>query len=133
MHFAEISQEFQNCAARISFAICKVPFLLSSMASGTYGYLLACQQALSACCGQNDVADRVFHLIVAVKVLGMETSETFLDPGVGSGDIWIHAQVIAEEQGVALIGPARLTDMEIGALKNSLLHSSRAYVCPGGR
>jgi len=45
----------------------------------------------------------------------MEPGETFLDHGVGSGDIWIGAQVIAEEQGVTLIGPAHLTHMEIGA------------------
>ncbi len=65
--------------------------------------------------GQNDVADRVFYVIVAVEVLGMQTGERFLDLSIGSGDTWIGAQVIAEEQGVALIGPTRLTDTEIGA------------------
>jgi hypothetical protein len=65
--------------------------------------------------GHNDVADRIFHVIVAIEILGMKTGESFLDPRVGSADTWVGAQVIAEEQSVALIGPACLADMEVGA------------------
>ncbi|HET8851844.1 MAG TPA: hypothetical protein VFN02_04905 [Ktedonobacteraceae bacterium] len=63
--------------------------------------------------GHNDVTDRVFHIIVGIQVLGMQTGESFLDLGVGCGNAGIGAQVIAEQQRVMLIGPTRLADMDV--------------------
>src|SRR6266446_7419693 len=63
--------------------------------------------------GHHDVTDRVFHIIVGIEVLGMQTGERCLDVGVGCGNTGIGAQVIAEQQRVPLIGPACLADMDV--------------------
>lgn len=47
---------------------------------------IVCFACPALCCGHDDVADRVFHIIVAVEVLGMEMGKRFLflPPGVSS-------------------------------------------------
>src|SRR5260370_6435594 len=63
----------------------------------------------------DDVADRVLHVVVRVQVRWMEAGEHLLYLLVGPYHARIGAEVIAEEQGVALVGPAHLTDVQVGA------------------
>src|SRR5260370_17233740 len=63
----------------------------------------------------DDVADRVLHVVVRVQVRWMEAGEHLLDLLVGPYHARIGAEGIAEEQGVALVGPAHLTDVQVGA------------------
>src|SRR5260370_21898639 len=67
------------------------------------------------CRDHDDVADRVLHVVVRVQVRGMEAGEHLLDLLVGPYHARIGAEVIAEEQGGALVCPAHLTDVQVGA------------------
>src|SRR5258708_7911906 len=67
------------------------------------------------CRDHDDVADRILHVVVRVQVRWMEAGEHLLDLLVSPYHARIGAEVIAEEQGVALVGPAHLTDVQVGA------------------
>src|SRR5258708_24011575 len=66
------------------------------------------------CRDHDDVADRVLHVVVRVQVRWMEAGEHPLDLLVGPYPARIGAEAIAEDQGVALVCPAHLTDVQVG-------------------
>jgi hypothetical protein len=62
----------------------------------------------------HQVAHRVLDVVVGLDVVGVPASERPLDRGVGGGGIRCLAQVVAEQQGIALVGPPDLAHVQVG-------------------
>lgn len=62
----------------------------------------------------DQVKNRVLDIVISFDVIGEPGGEVVLDRGIGSGCKGVGAQIIAAEEGVALVEAALFAEMDIG-------------------
>jgi len=65
----------------------------------------------------DDIANRIFVVVVGVEAVAAVEGEGDFDSGVGVGGQAVNAKVIAEKDGVTLVGAALQADVDVGWAK----------------